>query len=190
MTTSKAPVPVSSQRLGAEGDDRGRGTELDRSGQGGTSALQEKGRQEQGLQEKAGGAFRVPAERGRTSIANSVVEKIAGMASREVPGVHDFGGSLARSLGAMRDRVPGGGRPSVTRGVKVEVGERQTAVDLELVVEYGVAITDVTADVRENVITAVERMTGLEVVEVNVSIVDVHLPNEADDDGPAEGRVQ
>jgi uncharacterized alkaline shock family protein YloU len=132
------------------------------------------------------GSFRVPAERGRTSIANSVVEKIAGMAAREVIGVHDFGGSLARSLGAVRDRVPGG-RPSVTRGVKVEVGERQTAVDLELVVEYGVAITEVAADVRENVINAVERMTGLEVVEVNVSVVDVHLPY--DDEGQ-ETRVQ
>jgi uncharacterized alkaline shock family protein YloU len=131
-------------------------------------------------------SFRVPAERGRTSIANSVVEKIAGMAAREVIGVHDFGGSLARSLGAVRDRVPGG-RPSVTRGVKVEVGERQTAVDLELVVEYGVAITEVAADVRENVISAVERMTGLEVVEVNVAVVDVHLPY--DDDGQ-EARVQ
>jgi hypothetical protein len=62
------------------------------------------------------GSFRVPAERGRTSIANSVVEKIAGMAAREVIGVHDFGGSLARSLGAVRDRVPGG-RPR-NRGTK------------------------------------------------------------------------
>lgn len=132
-------------------------------------------------------SFRVPAERGRTSIANSVVEKIAGMAAREVMGVHDFGGSLARSLGAVRDRVPGG-RPSVTRGVKVEVGERQTAVDLELVVEYGIAITDVASDVRENVIAAVERMTGLEVVEVNVSVVDVHLPH--DEETSSETRVQ
>ncbi|WP_225847627.1 Asp23/Gls24 family envelope stress response protein [Streptomyces sp. HPF1205] len=132
------------------------------------------------------GSFRVPAERGRTSIANSVVEKIAGMAAREVIGVHDFGGSLARSLGAVRERVPGG-RPSVTRGVKVEVGERQTAVDLELVVDYGVAITEVAAEVRENVIAAVERMTGLEVVEVNVAVVDVHLPYE---DDAQEARVQ
>ncbi|MET9224037.1 Asp23/Gls24 family envelope stress response protein [Streptomyces sp. NPDC088197] len=168
MTTTKAEAPVSPQRTSTDRDDDG-----------------SKG---QGLEKRADGAFRVPAERGRTSIANSVVEKIAGMAAREVLGVHDFGGSLARSMGAIRDRVPGG-RPNVTRGVKVEVGERQTAVDLELVVEYGVAITDVSADVRENVISAVERMTGLEVVEVNVSIVDVHLPDE-DDDTPAEGRVQ
>ncbi|MEU6851063.1 Asp23/Gls24 family envelope stress response protein [Actinacidiphila alni] len=170
MATTKSAAPVSAQRTGSDL------TELSSGGD------------EKGLQERGGGTFRVPAERGRTSIANSVVEKIAGMAAREVLGVHDFGGSLARSLGAMRDRVPGG-RPNVTRGVKVEVGERQTAVDLELVVEYGVAITEVSADVRENVVSAVERMTGLEVVEVNVSIVDVHLPNE-EDDAPSEGRVQ
>jgi len=133
------------------------------------------------------GAFRVPAERGRTTIADAVVAKIAGTAAREVIGVHDFGGSIARSLGAVRERVPGG-RPSVTRGVKVEVGERQTAVDLELVVEYGVQITDLAADVRENVIAAVERMTGLEVVEVNVAVADVRLPDE--EDGSRDTRVQ
>ncbi|MEU3460363.1 Asp23/Gls24 family envelope stress response protein [Streptomyces sp. NPDC006733] len=127
-------------------------------------------------------------DRGRTSIADSVVEKIAGMAAREVPGVHGFGGSLARTLGAVRDRVPGG-RPDVTRGVKVDVGERQTAVDIDIVVEYGAAIVDVAVGVRENVVAAVQRMTGLEVVEVNISVVDVHLP---EDDAPVgrEGRVQ
>jgi uncharacterized alkaline shock family protein YloU len=132
----------------------------------------------------------LPGERGRTSIATVVVEKIAGTAAREVPGVHDFGGSLARSLGAVRERVPGS-RPSVTRGLKVEVGEKQTAVDVELVVEYGVEIRDVAADVRQNVIAAVERMTGLEVVEVNVSVVDVKLPDDDDEDGrPAGDRVR
>lgn len=120
--------------------------------------------------------------RGRTSIADVVVVKIAGMAAREVPGVHDLGGSLSRTLGAVRERVPGG-RPNVGRGVKVEVGERQTALDLALVVEYGVQIPAVARDVRENVIQAVERMTGLEVVEVNVAIDDVHLPD--DDEGDA-----
>ena len=132
---------------------------------------------------------RLPGERGRTSIATVVVEKIAGTAAREVPGVHDFGGSLARSLGAVRERVPGS-RPSVTRGVKVEVGERQTAVDVDLVVEYGVPIRDVAADVRLNVIAAVERMTGLEVVEVNVAVVDVHLPDEDDEGRPVSERLR
>jgi uncharacterized alkaline shock family protein YloU len=131
-----------------------------------------------------------PADtRGRTSIADVVVVKIAGIAAREVPGVYDPGAGLSRTLGAVRDRVPGG-RPNVGRGVKVEVGERQTALDLDLVVEYGVPIADVARDVRENVISAVERMAGLEVVEVNIAIDDVHLP-EDDEQAPAgESRVR
>ncbi|MEV6962887.1 Asp23/Gls24 family envelope stress response protein [Streptomyces sp. NPDC051207] len=134
------------------------------------------------------GANAAPATRGTTSIADGVVAKIAGMAAREVPGIHALGGGLARTIGAVRDRVPGGST-SVTRGVKVEVGERQSAIDLELVIEYGIAIADVTGEVRENVIEAVERMTGLEVVEVNISVNDVHLPDEEDDEAP-EGRAQ
>ncbi|MGR8012094.1 Asp23/Gls24 family envelope stress response protein [Streptomyces hypolithicus] len=132
-----------------------------------------------------------PAEtRGKTSIADVVVVKIAGMAAREVPGVHDMGGGLSRTFGAVRDRVPGG-RPNVGRGVKVEVGERQAAIDIDLVVEYGVPIMDVARDVRENVISAVERTAGLEVVEVNISVDDVHLPEESDDQGAgAESRVE
>ncbi|MBV2352915.1 Asp23/Gls24 family envelope stress response protein [Streptomyces sp. J2-1] len=132
-----------------------------------------------------------PADtRGRTSIADVVVVKIAGIAAREIPGVYDMGGGLSRTFGAVRDRVPGG-RPNVGRGVKVEVGERQTAIDLDLVVEYGVSITDVASDVRENVISAVERITGLEVVEVNIAVNDVHLPDEDTDGGnPAESRVE
>ncbi|MFF9340478.1 Asp23/Gls24 family envelope stress response protein [Streptomyces sp. NPDC014773] len=125
--------------------------------------------------------------RGRTSIADTVVVKIAGRATREVPGVHDMGGGLSRTLGAVRDRVPGG-RPNVGRGVKVEVGERQAAIDVELVVEYGVPVPDVARDVRENVIAAVERITGLEVVEVNIAVTDVHLPGD-DEDDTAETRV-
>ncbi|MFC8129085.1 Asp23/Gls24 family envelope stress response protein [Streptomyces sp. NPDC057302] len=130
-----------------------------------------------------------PATRGRTTIADGVVEKIAGLAARDVDGVHAMGGGLARTFGAVRDRVPGGsGSKSVSRGVKAEVGEVQTALDLEIVVEYGVSIADVTRDVRENVIGAVERMTGLEVVEVNIAVSDVKLPDEEDDE--PQGRLQ
>ncbi|MFF9066351.1 Asp23/Gls24 family envelope stress response protein [Streptomyces sp. NPDC014891] len=127
-------------------------------------------------------------ERGRTAIGDVVVVKVAGMAAREIPGVHDMGGGLSRTLGVVRERVPGG-RPNVGRGVKVEVGERQAAIDLELVVEYGVPITEVAQDVRENVIVAVERITGLEVVEVNISINDVHLP-EDDNEIATDSRVE
>ncbi|MDQ0990150.1 Asp23/Gls24 family envelope stress response protein [Streptomyces sp. V3I7] len=130
-----------------------------------------------------------PASRGRTTIADGVVEKIAGLAARDVMGVHAMGGGLSRTLGAVRDRVPGGSTKSVTRGVKAEVGEKQTALDLEIVVVYGVAISDVARAVRENVIAAVERMTGLEVVEVNIAVSDVKLPEEEEDEEP-EPRIQ
>ncbi|WP_432029900.1 Asp23/Gls24 family envelope stress response protein [Streptomyces sp. 1222.5] len=131
-----------------------------------------------------------PAEtRGKTTIADGVVAKIAGMAAREVPGVHKLGGGMARALGAMRERVPGTGS-GVTQGVKVEVGESQAAVDLDVVVEYGVSIVDVAGDARTSVITAVERMTGLEVVEVNIAIDDVHLPDEEEESDELEGRVR
>ncbi|MFF9204811.1 Asp23/Gls24 family envelope stress response protein [Streptomyces sp. NPDC014986] len=128
-----------------------------------------------------------PGARGRTTIADGVVEKIAGLAARDVLGVHAMGGGLSRTLGAVRDRVPGGSK-TVTRGVKVEVGEVQTALDLEIVVDYGVSISDVARDVRENVIAAVERMTGLEVVEVNIAVSDVKLPDEEEEE--PETRLQ
>jgi uncharacterized alkaline shock family protein YloU len=127
------------------------------------------------------------ASRGRTSIADGVVEKIAGMAVREVSGVHDLGTGLSRTFGAVRERVPGG-RSSATRGVKAEVGEVQTALDLDIVIEYGVSIVEVAHDVRENVVAAVERMTGLQVVEVNIAVGDVKLPEEEEES--EEQRVQ
>ncbi|MFD8674225.1 Asp23/Gls24 family envelope stress response protein [Streptomyces seoulensis] len=130
-----------------------------------------------------------PATRGRTTIADGVVEKIAGMAARDAVGVYAMGSGISRTLGAMRDRVPGGGK-TVTRGVKAEVGEVQTALDLEIVVEYGFPIGDVSRAVRENVIAAVERMTSLEVVEVNIAVSDVHLPDEEDDEEPEQPRIQ
>jgi uncharacterized alkaline shock family protein YloU len=128
-----------------------------------------------------------PATRGRTTIADGVVEKIAGLAARDVVGVHALGSGLSRTFGAVRDRVPGGSK-SVTRGVKAEVGEVQTALDLEIVVDYGVSISDVARAVRENVIAAVERMAGLEVVEVNIAVSDVKLPEEEDEE--PEPRIQ
>ncbi|MGW2236667.1 Asp23/Gls24 family envelope stress response protein [Streptomyces sp. NPDC001759] len=131
-----------------------------------------------------------PGTRGRTTIADVVVEKIAGMAARDVPGVHALGSGFARSMGSMRERMPGAGSgKSATRGVSVEVGELQAAIDLELVVDYGVSITDVAAAVREDVISAVERMAGREVVEVNVTVSDVKLPDE-EDEGEERQRIQ
>lgn len=129
------------------------------------------------LQTARPGPQEPPETRGRTTIADGVVEKISGIAAREVPGIHALGGGFTRTMGAVRDRVPGG-HANAGRGVNAEVGEKQTAIDLQVVVEYGVSIREVAAEVREIVIAAVERMTGLEVVEVNIAVNDVHLPDE------------
>jgi uncharacterized alkaline shock family protein YloU len=126
---------------------------------------------------------------GRTSIADSVVEKIAGVAAREISGVHEMGRGAARAFGNLKEKLPvGGGTPNVTHGVKVEVGERQAAIDIDLVVEYGVSIPDVSQSVRDNIIARVESMTGLQVTEVNVSVDDVFLGD--DTSAPEAPRVQ
>ena len=130
---------------------------------------------------------------GKTTIADAVVSKIAGLAAREVPGVYGFGGSAARAFGAITERIPGG-RASSTQGVSVEVGERQAAIDLTIVVEHGVAIADLARAIRRNVIGAIEQMTGLEVVEVNINVTDLHLPSNDDDQdsqpAPTPNRVR
>ncbi|MFC8721171.1 Asp23/Gls24 family envelope stress response protein [Kitasatospora sp. NPDC057198] len=134
------------------------------------------------------GAGPAPGGQGKTTVTDGVVAKIAGRAAREVPGVHALGAGASRTLGAVRDRVPGGGRNDATRGVKVEVGERQAAVDLEVVAEYGVPVPGIAKDVRAGVIEAVERLVGLEVVEVNIVVKDVHLPGEDDEDDGNDER--
>jgi uncharacterized alkaline shock family protein YloU len=136
----------------------------------------------------SGTAGSLVTDRGTTTIDNAVVAKIAGLAAREVSGVHEMGGGTARALGAVRGMV--GGDKSVAQGVSVEVGERQTALDLDLVVDYGVAIPDLAAAVRKNVISAIERMCGLEVTEVNIRVDDVHLPDQDRGDMRGESSEQ
>ena len=74
--------------------------------------------------------------------------------------------------------------------MKVEVGEVQAAIDLNIIVEYGVSLADLSSSVRRNVISAVERMTGLQVTEVNISVDDIHLPSDDDDGSQEPTRVQ
>ena len=124
---------------------------------------------------------------GTTTIQENVVAKIAGIAAREVRGVHALGGGAARAIGALRERV---GRADVTQGIGVEVGEKQAAADVVLVVEYGVPIQDVAAQVRSSIVTSVEEMTGLEVTEVNVLVSDVFIAGDADDEDETVRRVQ
>ncbi|MDT7805360.1 MAG: hypothetical protein QOI78_8793 [Actinomycetota bacterium] len=138
---------------------------------------------------KKGGDGALVTTEGATSIADVVVQKIAGLATREIPGVHALGGGAARAFSAIRERIPGA-TASAGQGVSVEVGEKQAAVDLQIVVEYGVSIADLSRSVRRNVITAVEQMTGLEVVEVNINVGDLHLPSEDEGETTETGRVQ
>ncbi|BCV25124.1 Asp23/Gls24 family envelope stress response protein [Gelria sp. Kuro-4] len=109
---------------------------------------------------------------GSVKIADEVVAIIAGLAATEVPGVAGMSGGLAGGIAEML------GRKNLTRGVKVEVGERQAAVDLFLIVDFGVKIPEVAWRVQENVKKAIESMTGLDVVEVNIHVQGVKIAGE------------
>ena len=122
--------------------------------------------------------------KGQTSIADGVVTKIAGLAAREVGGVHDLGGGTARAVGSVTQRVGLGDQKM--QGVSVEVGEREAAVDLTLVIEYGESIPQVAEAVRAQVVKRVEGITGLSVTEVNITVNDLFFPgDEQDDEAPA-----
>ncbi len=131
---------------------------------------------------------RLATDEGKISVAQGVVQKIAGKACREISGVHAMGAGTTRTFGAIRERIPGSSGPNVAQGVGVEVGETEAAIDLDIVVEYGVSIAELGRSIQRNVKQAVERMTGLNVVEVNVAVDDVYLPA-ADDDQDTPSRV-
>jgi uncharacterized alkaline shock family protein YloU len=101
---------------------------------------------------------------GSIRIADEVVGIIAGMAAMEISGVAGMSGGLVGGFAEML------GKKNLSKGVKVEVGEKEAAVDLFIIVEYGIRIPDVALRVQENVKKAIESMTGLEVVEVNVHV--------------------
>jgi uncharacterized alkaline shock family protein YloU len=132
---------------------------------------------------------RLATDEGQISVADNVVQKIAGKACREMSGVHAMGTGGSRAFGSIRERIPGSSGPNVAQGVGVEVGETEAAVDLDIVVEYGVAIAELGRAIQRNVKQAVERMTGLHVVEVNVSVDDVYLPTDDDGQEAAPSRV-
>ena len=119
---------------------------------------------------------RLATDDGQISVADNVVQKIAGKACREMSGVHAMGTGGSRAFGSIRERIPGSSGPNVAQGVGVEVGETEAAIDLDIVIEYGVSIADPGRRIQRNVKQSVELMTGLRVVEVNVAVDDVHLP--------------
>lgn len=114
----------------------------------------------------------------RTIIDPSVVAVVAGVAAGGVRGVHGLGATTAGGvLGRVRSALPGGGESS-TEGVQVEVGQVQAAFDLTVVAESGVPLRGLAEDVRERVIAEVEELTGYEVTEVNIAVVEVYLDEE------------
>ena len=117
------------------------------------------------------------SELGATTIADAVVTKIASIAAREVGGVHDLGGGAARTIGGVTRSV-GVGPDERMRGVAVEVGEREAAVDLTVVVEYGESIPQIAGALRENITRRIEGMTGLKVTEINIAINDLYFPGD------------
>ncbi len=109
---------------------------------------------------------------GSIRIANEVVAIIAGLAATEVTGVAGMSGGLA---GDIVEILRG---KNLSKGVKVEVGEKETAVDLFIIVEYGVRIPDIAWEIQNKVKKAVETMTGLNVVEVNINVQAVNIERE------------
>ena len=129
-------------------------------------------------------ATELVSEQGRTTIADVVVAKIAGMSAREVAGVHRLvprgvGGTVA----GFAQRVVGAESPHA-QGVSVQVGQREAVVDLSFTVEYGVSIPQVVDAVRNNIINRVQSMTGLTVREVNVDVTDLFFPGEEGEQTP------
>jgi uncharacterized alkaline shock family protein YloU len=117
----------------------------------------------------------LPSERGTTTIANEVVEKIAGIAAREVPGVYDLGGDTARVLTAVRERF-GLGEESKAQGVKVRLEGTQADLSITLVIEYGFVVSSICDTVREKAISSVETLLGLDVTNVDILVDDVGQP--------------
>jgi uncharacterized alkaline shock family protein YloU len=118
-------------------------------------------------------------ERGGTRIEDSVVSKIAGIAAQEVDGVR-MGGGTSQAIGGLLRSVTGssGGSGGQSRGVSVEVGEVEAAIDVTLTVAYGISIPQVAEAVRRNIINRVENLVGLNVTEVNISVNDVFFPEQ------------
>ena len=109
---------------------------------------------------------------GSVRVADEVVSIIAGLAATEVAGIAGMSGGIAGGIAEIL------GRKNFAKGVKVEVGEKEAAVDLYIIVKYGVRIPDVALQAQENVKQAIETMTGLSVVEVNVHVQGVGFPEE------------
>lgn len=117
-------------------------------------------------------------------IADEVVAIIAGLAATEVQGVAGMSGGIAGGIAEML------GRKSLAKGVKVQVGEKETVIDVYIIVEYGTKIPEVAWNVQESVKEAVETMTGLSVVEVNIHIQGVNIDKDIPEDDSKKKKIK
>ena len=125
------------------------------------------------------------SDRGSTTIKDTVVSRIAGMAAGEVDGVH-MGGGASRSAGGLLEGFTGS--ESTTRGVSVEVGSVETAIDLKMGIDYGKNILGTVGEVRQKITERIHNFTGLNVTELNVTIADVIFPEDARGEGKESQR--
>ncbi|BDZ51373.1 hypothetical protein GCM10025867_36140 [Frondihabitans sucicola] len=132
------------------------------------------------------GAATANVDDGKTVIQENVIAKIAGIAAREVAGVYALGGGVARAFGVLRDAT---NNTDLTQGVTVEVGENSVRAELTIVVLYPTRIHRVAAEVRGAVIAAITELAGMDVVEVDVTVSDVHIPSDDDEAPTATGQV-
>jgi uncharacterized alkaline shock family protein YloU len=137
----------------------------------------------------ASGAGRPPSMaavvKGRIRIEDEVAEKVAALAALEVDGVADLGGDVERALESVRERI-GVGQRRGNQGVRAKVNDREVAIDVTIVVEYGRVAMDVATTVKANVARQANHMLGMRVTEVNVTVDDVSLPGERRRRGAAE----
>ncbi len=127
-------------------------------------------------------------DRGNTSIQDGVVAKIAGIAAQEVDGIRMGGGASQAAGGIIGSLTGGGGGGGQTRGVAVEVGEEEAAVDLTMTTEYGKSIPQLSEAVRRNVVNRIENLVGLRVTEVNITVSNIFFPQEEQNQQQIEGQ--
>ncbi len=132
---------------------------------------------------KSPGPGRLETDRGTTTIAEVVVTKVAGLAAREVAGVHRLGNAVSRAIGAVTQRLQVG--DASTQGVNVEVIDSDARVSMNVIIDYGESIPDVAQAIRDNVVRRIEASTGLHCAAVDIAVTDLYFPGDDDEDQPA-----
>ena len=144
---------------------------------------------EQRGQKRSGGSNPLQSDRGSTSIQDSVVSKVAGIAAQEVEGIR-MGGGASQAASGLIGSITGNSGSGQTRGVTVEVGDEEAAVDLSMTTEYGKSIPQLSEAVRRNVVNRIENLVGLKVTEVNITVSNIFFPQEEQQQEQLEGQGQ